>query len=160
MKQYQCKAIAAISKNGVIGRCGELPWKLSGDLKWFKKITMGHTILMGRKTWDSLPNPLPGRENWVLSRKGSSSSGMRLFRSFEEVADCLLKDQTLFIIGGGEIYTLALPFCRELFITEVHQIVPDGDAFFPPYKEEFKPVEVLEDNPDFLIRRWVRIEKI
>ena len=62
------KAIAAVSENGVIGKNGDLPWRLPDDLKWFKKITMGHVIVMGRKTWESLPGPLPGRENWVLSR--------------------------------------------------------------------------------------------
>ena len=85
MNNHPYKAIVAVSENGVIGRKGDLPWRLSGDLRWFKKITMGHTILMGRKTWDSLPNALPGRENWVLSRKGSLAGGMRIFRSLGEV---------------------------------------------------------------------------
>ena len=157
MSTYPYKAIVAVSEDGVIGRNGDLPWRLSGDLKWFKKITVGHTILMGRKTWDSLPNALPGRENWVLSRTGSQQEGMKLFRSLDEVADHHSPEQTLFIIGGGEIYSLALPFCHELFLTEVRQKVPDGDAFFPEFRNEFQPVEVLDDNPEFLLRRWSRI---
>ena len=74
---YQHQAIVAVSQNGVIGKKGGLPWRLKEDLKWFKKITMGHTVLMGRKTWDSLPFPLPGRKNWVLSRSMKPTDEVR-----------------------------------------------------------------------------------
>ncbi|NDH15685.1 MAG: dihydrofolate reductase [Opitutae bacterium] len=151
------KAIVAVAEDGVIGRGGDLPWRLSEDLKWFKKITLGHTILMGRKTWESLPGALPSRQNWVLSRTANQKDGMSVFRSMEEVQQALGPSQTLFIIGGGEIYSMALPLCHELFISEVRRKVPDGDAFFPNYKDQFRPVEVLDDNPDFLLRRWVRV---
>lgn len=151
------KAIVAVAEDGVIGRGGDLPWRLSEDLKWFKRITLGHTILMGRKTWESLPGALPGRQNWVLSRTANQKDGMSVFRSMEEVQQALGPSQTLFIIGGGEIYSMALPLCHELFISEVRRKVPDGDAFFPNYKDQFRPVEVLDDNPDFLLRRWVRV---
>ncbi|MEK9772739.1 MAG: dihydrofolate reductase [Opitutae bacterium] len=151
------KAIVAISEDGVIGRKGDLPWRLPGDLKWFKKITMGSTILMGRKTWDSLPGPLPGRQNWVLSRTAQAENGMQVFRSLQEIGSHLSSDQNLFIIGGGEIYSLALPLCHELFLTEVRQTVPDGDAFFPEYKSQFEPLETLEENESFLLRRWTRV---
>ena len=150
------KAIVAVAEDGVIGRGGDLPWRLSEDLKWFKRITLGHTILMGRKTWESLPGALPSRQNWVLSRTANQKDGMSVFRSMEEVQQALGPSQTLFIIGGGEIYSMALPLCHELFISEVRRKVPDGDAFFPNYKDKFRPVEVLDDNPDFLLRRWVR----
>ena len=156
MRNHPYKAIVAVSEDGVIGRNGDLPWRLSGDLKWFKKITMGHTLLMGRKTWDSLPNALPGRENWVLSRNAQPEDGMRVFRTLQEVERNLSDEQTLFVIGGGEIYSLALPLCHELYLTEVRQKVPDGDAFFPEYKCDFEPMETLEENNDFLLRRWVR----
>ena len=150
------KAIVAVADDGVIGRGGDLPWRLSADLKWFKKITLGHTILMGRKTWDSLPGALPGRQNWVLSRTAEPQEGMSVFRSMDEVKQALIPTQTLFIIGGGEIYSMALPLCHELYISEVRQKVPDGDAFFPKFKDQFRAEEVLDDNPDFLLRRWVR----
>jgi len=150
------KAIVAVAEDGVIGRGGDLPWRLSEDLKWFKRIPLGHTILMGRKTWESLPGALPSRQNWVLSRTANQKDGMSVFRSMEEVQQALVPAQTLFIIGGGEIYSMALPLCHELFISEVRRKVPDGDAFFPNYKDQFRPVEVLDDNPDFLLRRWVR----
>jgi len=151
------KAIVAVAEDGVIGRGGDLPWRLSEDLKWFKRITLGHTILMGRKTWESLPGALPSRQNWVLSRTANQKDGMSVFRSMEEVQQALVPAQTLFIIGGGEIYSMALPLCHELFISEVRRKVPDGDAFFPNYKDQFRPVEVLDDNPNFLLRRWVRV---
>ena len=150
------KAIVAVADDGVIGRGGDLPWRLSADLKWFKKITLGHTILMGRKTWDSLPGALPGRQNWVLSRTAEPQEGMSVFRSIDEVKQALIPTQTLFIIGGGEIYSMILPLCHELYISEVRQKVPDGDAFFPKFKDQFRPEEVLDDNPEFLLRRWVR----
>jgi len=155
---YPYKAIVAVAENGVIGRGGDLPRRLPGDLKWFKKITLGHTILMGRKTWDSLPGALPGRKNWVLSRHASPEDGMSVFRSMAEVKQALDPSQNLFVIGGGEIYSMALPLCHELYISEVRQKIPDGDAFFPPYKDEFIPDEVLDDNKDFLLRRWLRSE--
>ena len=150
------KAIVAVAEDGVIGRGGDLPWRLSADLKWFKKITLGHTILMGRKTWESLPGALPGRQNWVLSRTVEPQEGMAVFRSMDEVQKALTPTQTLFIIGGGEIYSMALPLCHELYISEVRQTVPDGDAFFPNFKDQFRPEEVLDDNAEFLLRRWVR----
>ena len=111
---------------------------------------------MGRKTWESLPGALPGRQNWVLSRTASQEDGMRIFRSIEDILENKQQDQTIFIIGGGEIYSLALPLCHELYLTEVHRKVPDGDAFFPEFKKSFNPVETLDDNDDFLLRRWTR----
>lgn len=154
-KKGSLKAIAAVSKNRVIGKNGDLPWRLSDDLKWFKKITMGHVILMGRKTWESLPGPLPGRENWVLSRTLETGDGIRVFRSLDE-AKRAIEDRTLFIIGGGELYTLALEDCTELFLTEVNRVVENGDAFFPEYSELFSPHETLHECTAFKLRRWER----
>ena len=152
-KKGSLKAIAAVSKNRVIGKNGDLPWRLSDDLKWFKKITMGHVILMGRKTWESLPGPLPGRENWVLSRTLETGDGMRVFRSLDEVKRAM-EDRSLFIIGGGELYSVALKDCDELFLTEVNRVVENGDAFFPEYSELFSPLETLHECEDFKLRRW------
>ena len=83
---------------------------------------------------------------------------MKVFRSLDEIKEHLLPKQNLFIIGGGEIYLLALPLCHELFLTEVKQKVSDGDAFFPEYEPAFEPVETLEENNDFLLRRWIRVK--
>ncbi len=152
------KAIAAVSQNGVIGRQGDLPWRLSGDLKWFKKITMGHIILMGRKTWESLPGILPGRENWVLSRTMNQTEGIRVFPTIDS-AFSEIGDRILFIIGGGELYSATLKDCTELYLTEVLQEVEDGDAFFPNHLEWFDPVETLHECEEFKLRRWKRKPK-
>lgn len=154
-KAASLKAIAAVSQNGVIGKNGDLPWRISGDLQWFKKITMGHVLLMGRKTWESLPKALPGRENWVLSRTMSPMNGMQVFRSVEE-AKKRLDGRTLFIIGGGELYSLALADCTELYLTEVHRVIEGGDAFFPDHSEWFAPSDTLHECEDFTLRKWLR----
>ena len=148
------KAIVAVSLNGVIGKNGDLPWRIPGELKWFKKITMGHIIVMGRKTWDSLPGLLPGRENWVLSSKSIQHEGIQVFKKFDEVIKAA-GDRTIFIIGGGQGYSSILGQCNELYITEVQQVIKDGDAFFPTFKDGFSAVETLEKNDEFIIKRWI-----
>ena len=150
------KAIVAVSQNGVIGKNGDLPWRLAEDLKWFKKITMGHVVLMGRKTWDSLPFPLPGRKNWVISRSLEKKEGMQVFGSIEEAEENHDPEEQIFVIGGGEIYAQTLAKCREIYVTEVLQSVEDGDAFFPSIEEDFKVDEILDENEAFILRRWIR----
>jgi len=150
------KAIAAVSQNGVIGKNGDLPWRIPGELKWFKKITMGHIMVMGRKTWDSLPGILPGRENWVLSSTLKEKSGIKIFSSFESALN-EAGARTIFIIGGGQIYSSLLPQCNELYITEVQQVIENGDAFFPSFEKDFIPTETLEENKEFIIKNWKRI---
>lgn len=150
------KAIVAVSQNGVIGKNGDLPWRLAEDLKWFKKITMGHVVLMGRKTWDSLPFPLPGRKNWVISRSLEKKEGMQVFGSIEEAEENHDPEEQIFVIGGGEIYAQTLAKCREIYVTEVLQSVDDGDAFFPSIEEDFKVEEILDKNEAFILRRWIR----
>jgi dihydrofolate reductase len=150
------KAIAAVSQNGVIGKNGDLPWRIPGELKWFKKITMGHIMVMGRKTWDSLPGILPGRENWVLSSTLKENKGIKIFSSFESALN-EAGARTIFIIGGGQIYSSLLPQCSELYITEVQQFIEEGDAFFPSFEKDFIPTETLEENKEFIIKKWKRI---
>lgn len=149
------KAIAAVSLNGVIGKNGDLPWRIPGELKWFKKITMGHILVMGRKTWNSLPGLLPGRENWVLSSKSIKKDGIHVFKNFNQVLETA-GERTVFVIGGGQIYSSFLPQCNELYITEVQQHIENGDTFFPAYKETFSCIETLEENEDFIIKKWLR----
>jgi dihydrofolate reductase len=149
------KAIAAVSQNNVIGKKGDLPWRLPGELKWFKKITMGHVIVMGRKTWNSLPNALPGRENWVLSRSNVEGKGIQTFTEFNQI-EKQAGNRTVFIIGGGEIYSAFLSYCSELYLTEVQQTIIGGDAFFPSYENDFQCIETLEENKDFILRKWKR----
>ncbi len=149
-------AIAAMARNRAIGHQGRIPWHLSADLKFFKRTTMGHVILMGRKTFDSLGKPLPGRENVVLSRRPLDVPGVRRLSSFNEVAEPN-DGRTLFVIGGAEIYRELLPSCAELLLTLV-ALEPEADTFFPPFEDQFSLAGTLESGPDFEIRRYVRIE--
>ena len=131
--------IAAIGKNNVIGINNDLPWKLSADLKYFAKTTTGKSVLMGRKTFDSilarLGKPLPNRKNYVLSRTENSIDGVKIVKDLQTFAD-EKKDEEVFIIGGASVYEQALPLVDKMYITEVEYDGP-GDAFFP----KFNPAE-------------------
>jgi dihydrofolate reductase len=121
--------IAALAANGVIGRDGALPWRLPEDLKRFRRLTLGHTLLMGRKTFDSLGKPLDGRDNWVLSRDAAfAPAGVRVFASLQAALEAA--PPQLFAIGGADLYAQLLPQAQRLELTEVHAEV-SGDAFFP-----------------------------
>jgi len=145
------KAIAAMSLNRVIGQGGTIPWHLPEDFKWFKKTTMGHVLVMGRKTFESICKPLPGRETIVLSRGRFSFPGVRTVSDLRELD--LENSRTLFLCGGAEIYKQYLPLCSELYLTTVKRVV-DGDAFFPPFEDRFVLVEQLHENLDFSISRY------
>ncbi|MGE8675192.1 MAG: dihydrofolate reductase [Achromobacter kerstersii] len=123
--------IVAYSTNRAIGRDNTLPWKLPGDLAHFKRSTLGHPIIMGRKTWDSLGRPLPGRLNIVISRNPDfAATGATVVPTLDAaIATCGDVDQA-FVIGGAQIYTHALPLAQRVLATEVHADV-EGDAFFP-----------------------------
>lgn len=124
--------IAALDENGVIGRDGGLPWRLPDDLRHFKRLTLGKTILMGRRTWDSLGKPLPDRENWVLSRDPSfAPEGARVFRSTED-ALAQIQAGELMIIGGAELYRQTLDRAQRLYLTRVHAKLA-GDVHFPAF---------------------------
>ena len=123
--------IVAASENNVIGVAGELPWRLSSDLQHFKATTMGKPIVMGRKTWDSIGRPLPGRQNIVITRQaGYVAEGCDVVASLAEAAEAAGDENEIMVIGGSEIYSLALPLADRLYMTRVHAAV-DGDAFFP-----------------------------
>ncbi|MDR2688756.1 MAG: dihydrofolate reductase [Azoarcus sp.] len=122
--------IAAIARNGVIGRDNALPWRLKADLAHFRALTLGHPVLMGRKTWESLGKPLPGRRNLVLTRQpGYLAQGAKVFASVE-AALAASGSARLFVIGGAEIYRALLPRARTLLLTEIAADV-EGDARFP-----------------------------
>ena len=123
--------VVAVSRNGVIGREGGLPWHISSDLKRFKEITMGKPVIMGRKTWESIRRPLPGRRNIVVSRNPEfKAEGAETFTSLEDAIDACSGVEKAFIIGGAQIYDEALMYVDKLIITEVDLEI-DGDAFFP-----------------------------
>ncbi len=149
------KAIVAMAENRVIGNAGAIPWHLPDDFKFFKATTMGHAILMGRKTYESIGKPLPGRENIVLSRTMPETAGVTILRSLGE-----LKEPTdgrdLFVIGGEEIYRLLLPRVQELYVTKVPQTI-EGDTRFPEFETRFDTgTKVLETN-DFSVFRYNRM---
>jgi len=127
--------IVAISENLVIGHRNTLPWHISEDLKNFKKITLNHSVIMGRKTFESIGKPLKYRRNIVISRnKNLQVSGVEIASSLDD-AICLTKaEDEVFIIGGEQIYEIALPIATNMFITKVHSTI-EGDAFFPNFDE-------------------------
>jgi len=123
--------IVAYSTNRAIGRDNALPWKLPGDLAHFKRSTLGRPIIMGRKTWDSLGRPLPGRSNIVISRNpGFAAEGATVVPTLQAAIDACGGVDEAFVIGGAQIYAQALPLARRVLATEVHADV-EGDAFFP-----------------------------
>ena len=124
--------IVAVSKNGVIGKDNQLLWRLPDDLKRFKQLTLGHPMIMGRKTFESIGKPLPGRTSIVItSQEDFKVEGALVAHSLSEALETArgIEDSEAFIIGGGEIYKLALPLADKLYVTEVKTIL-DGDTFF------------------------------
>lgn len=142
--------IVAMDEAGLIGREGRLPWHLPNDLAHFKRLTLGKTVLMGRRTWDSLGRPLPGRDNWVLSRDPEfAPSGARVFESLD-AALAAGEGRELVVIGGAELYRQALPMARRLYLTRVLTRIEGarpGDVHFPTYDPaSFRELE-REDRP-------------
>jgi dihydrofolate reductase len=143
------KAIAAMSENRVIGAGNRIPWHLPEDFKWFKIMTTGHVIVMGRKTFESIGKPLPNRETIVLSRSNFQHPGVRVVRELAEI-DLQREAREVFICGGAQIYAQALSLCSDLYLTLVKRVV-EGDAFFPPFEDEFEQSEELLDGREFKI---------
>ena len=133
--------ICAMSRNGVIGRDNGLPWNLPGDLKHFKETTLGCPIIMGRKTWDSIGRPLPGRTNIIVTRRGEvESDGIKIADSLKNALDlaksCLTTagGNEIFVIGGAQIYKEAFPLANRLYLTRVNSFV-DGDIYLEGFDE-------------------------
>jgi len=126
--------IVAVSQNGVIGKDGDLPWHIPEDLKHFRKNTVGHSIIMGRKTWDSIGRPLPKRKSIVVTRQeGLVIEGAEVVHSLGEALDAARDhDSEPRVIGGATLYREAFPFATRLILTEVQREV-DGDTFFPEW---------------------------
>ena len=146
-------AIAAMSRNRVIGVDGRIPWHISEDLKFFKRTTLGHIIVMGRKTYDSIGKPLPGRENWVVSRE-ADIAGVTVLRSFDAISEPT-DGRQLYIIGGAQLYAALLPRCTELLLTHINREF-EGDSFFPEFENSFDAGEILESGESYEIRRHRR----
>ncbi len=144
--------IAALDEGGLIGVGDRLPWRLRGDLRRFRRITMGKPLIMGRRTFESIGRPLDGRTNIVLSRRtGYEAKGVLIATSFEE-AIAIARDggaaaSELMVIGGAEVYTRALPEAGRLYLTRVHGRF-EGDVYFPPFDESQWREEMREAGDD------------
>jgi dihydrofolate reductase len=140
--------IAAIGRNGVIGRGLEIPWRLPADQQRFKRLTMGRPLIMGRKTHESIGRPLPGRRNIVVSRRaGYAAPECDVVTSFED-ALATAGDGEVFVIGGADLYRSALPIADRLYLTWV-DLEPGGDVSFPVYDpDEWEEIERLEGTVD------------
>ena len=153
--------IAAVAANGVIGVANTLPWRIADDLKRFKVLTLGHPIIMGRKTWESLGRALPGRHNIVITRTpGYCAQGATVVASVAAAVAACANEETAFVIGGAEIYAQTLPLAQRMELTEIHTEV-FGDAHFP----EFSRVDWSEltrephVNPDELAYDFVSYQR-
>jgi dihydrofolate reductase len=148
------KAIAAMSLNRVIGREGRIPWHLPEDFRWFKRMTSGHVVLMGRKTFESLGKPLPNRTNIVITRRCEIPGVVTIadLRTFDPEA---FAPKEVFVIGGAEIYAQLLPLCSDLYLSVVQRQV-EGDVFFPRFEDDFEYVECPLRQPDFAVEHYRR----
>ena len=131
MKAPRVTLILARARNGVIGASGGLPWRLPEDLQFFKRTTMGHPIVMGRKTWESIGRPLPGRRSVVVTRdRDFAASGAEVVHGLDEAIERCADTDEIFVIGGARLYADALPRADRLLLTEIHADF-DGDTFLP-----------------------------
>ncbi len=146
------KAIAAMSQNRVIGQGNRIPWHLPEDFRWFKEMTTGHIVIMGRKTFESIGKPLPNRTTFVLTRSKSPLAGVQTIADLSEVNPAL-EPREVFICGGAQVYEQALPLCSDLYLTLVKRVV-EGDAFFPPFEDQFEAVAALLERPEFTITHY------
>ena len=125
--------IAAVAANGTIGLDNRLPWRLPKDLQRFKALTLGHPVVMGRRTWESIGRPLPGRMNIVVTRATRiAAPGCRVAHSLEEALEAAAGADEVFVVGGADLYRVALPFAERLLLTEIRREFA-GDAFFPAF---------------------------
>ena len=125
--------VAAVAANGVIGRDGDLPWRIPEDLRHFKAVTLGKPVIMGRKTWQSIGRPLPGRRNIVVTRDASfAAPGAEIADSLDAALAMTADAAEVCVIGGGEIYAQALPYGDRLYLTEIAATVA-GDVHFPAF---------------------------
>ena len=151
--------IVAASENNVIGVDGDLPWHLSADLKRFKKLTMGHHMIMGRKTFDSIGRLLPGRTTVIVTRQADYQfEGAKIAHSVEQAVELAKEDPCPFIVGGAQIYSAAMPLVDRLFLTRVHSEI-EGDTFLPEVDWSAWTLESSEngaEDVEFTFEDYVR----
>jgi len=138
-----------MAENRVIGRGTQIPWHLPEDFKWFKKMTTGQVIVMGRRTFESIGRLLPGRTTLVLTRSSLLIPGVQTISDLDEI-DLAKESREVFICGGAQVYELALPLCSDLYLTRVKRDV-EGDRFFPCFEDHFDFHREIHDSPEFRI---------
>jgi len=161
MTQPAISMIVARSRNHVIGRDNQMPWKISADLQFFKRVTMGYPVIMGRKTWESIGRPLPGRRNIVVSRNASYElAGAELASSLDEALNRLSEAPRVFVIGGEQLFMQAFDRADKLFITEIEMDVDGGDTFFEvPKESDWKEVERTPGSENGIDFHFVTLER-
>ena len=148
MSEKLLSMIVAAAENGVIGKDGDMPWRLSADLKNFKQITMGSTIIMGRKTWDSIQRLLPGRTTVIITRKTDFQVTGAIVVGSLEAALSATEDKSPFVVGGAEIYRLALPHVSRIYLTRVHAVI-EGDTVMPEIDfDQWNRLEAVSHSAD------------
>lgn len=141
--------IAAIGKNNELGKDNDLIWRLKNDLKFFREVTTGHTIIMGRKTFESLPKMLPNRKHIVLSSGEDFPSEVEVYKELKDLLESLKNsEEEIFIIGGGSIYKLFIDYADKLYLTEIDASYKDADTYFPTFDKENYDREVLKENEE------------
>lgn len=148
-------AIAAMSENRAIGHEGKIPWHLPLDFRWFKHKTAGSTMVMGRKTFISIGKPLPGRTSCVLTRHVKELPGATCYFDIEALLADLPADKPSWVVGGADIYQQLLPVCTFLYLSRVKKTTV-GDVFFPEFETRFTLDQVIHENDDFRVERWLR----
>jgi dihydrofolate reductase len=153
--------IVARSRNHVIGRDNQMPWKISADLQFFKRVTMGHPVIMGRKTWESIGRPLPGRRNIVVSRNNHYlATGGELVSSLDEALKSLSEFERVFVIGGEQLFKQAFDKADRLYITEIDLDIDGGDTFFElPNPAAWKEVERTPGSEGDIDFHFVTLER-
>jgi dihydrofolate reductase len=153
--------IAAVAANGIIGAGGKLPWRIPGELEHFKRLTLGHPVIMGRRTWESLKGPLPGRENIVVTRTpGYEAPGAAVAGSLEGAIALCLGEPTAFVIGGTQLFSDALPLAAGMVLTEIQRDYA-GDTWFPSWdraqwRESQREAHTAPDGTRFDFVRYER----
>ncbi len=138
--------------NRVIGAHNKIPWHLPEDFQWFKKMTTGHVIVMGRNTFESIGKPLPNRTTVVLTRSAQPIPGVKTAADLTEIDPTCAEfaGKEIFICGGAQVYAKALPLCSDLYLTLVNRVV-EGDTFFPPFEDQFELISVALERPEFKV---------
>jgi len=147
--------VVAMAPNRVIGKNNQLPWHYKEDLRWFRQLTKGHTVLMGRKTYQSIGKALPHRRNLVLSKQQLTLPDAEVLASLEQAIALTEGMSHVFVIGGERIYKQTLPCCSKVYLTRI-KVDYEGDTFFPSFEHQFRPPEVLLETEELIIEKYVR----